>query len=464
MRRALVLLLALSGLWACQGVPSDAELSTLDLSGLPRGFLLGTATAAHQVEGGNSNDWTDWENTSFPDGGPHIAGGDESGLADDSWNRFDNDLLLMKDLHANAYRFSVEWSRLEPSRGQWDEAAAARYRSWLVQLRANGIEPMVTLFHFTLPRWVAAQGGFESDQTMADFEAFTTRAALAFGDLVDVWCTINEPNVYAYSAYLTGEFPPGKKDERSGRRRAGPPLRRPRPVGARAAGERHRRRRRRRPGHVDRGRPPRARLSAGLVEHARHHGGGADRRLLQRVHPARARHRPGEALRARRARRRPAGRPNWRAASTGWASTTTRATIVRADLGDPTFSKQYVPEGRPTSQLGWESYPQGLYLMLKRFDAYGVPLYVTENGIADSTDTRRVAYLTHHLEALALARRDGADVRGYFHWSLLDNFEWAEGFAPRFGLYSVDYGSADFTRTPTKAVDTFRAAADQLKH
>ncbi len=446
---------------ACQGAPSDGQLSKLDLSGLPKGFLLGTATAAHQIEGGNDNDWTDWENTSFPDGGPHIANGDKSGQADDSWNRFGTDLGLMQQLHANGYRFSIEWSRLEPQRGQWDAAAAARYRDWLTQLRANGIEPMVTLFHFTLPKWVAAQGGFESDQTVDDFVAFTRRAAMAFGDLVDVWCPINEPNVYAYSAYLTGEFPPGKMDSGLAadvlarlllaQARSGHALRETDTVDADLDGHAtwigtaH---------HVRVFQPASSSTLdttvAGLTDDFFNESTPRaliDGRLKLFVPGVRDIDRYDEEL----------------AQSIDWLGINyyTRDT-VRTDLFDPTFSKQYVPNGAPTSQLGWDTYPQGMYLMLRRFDAYGVPLYVTENGIADDTDTRRVEYLTRHLEALALAAHDGADVRGYFHWSLLDNFEWAQGFAPRFGLFRVDYASPDFTRSPTKAVDTFITAAGQL--
>jgi beta-glucosidase len=130
--------------------------NTLDnlLSSLPRGFLLGTATAAHQIEGGLDNDWTDWERGFHADGSPHVKDRTVSGGACDSWNRFGEDVRLMQHLGANAYRFSVEWSRLEPAEGQWNDEAAEKYLSWATDLREAGIEPMVTLNHFTLPRWV----------------------------------------------------------------------------------------------------------------------------------------------------------------------------------------------------------------------------------------------------------------------------------------------------------------------
>jgi beta-glucosidase len=187
---------------------STPDLATLG-SGLPKGFLFGAATAAHQVEGGNVNDWTDWETSSFPDGKPHIHTGEPSGLADDSWNRFDDDLALLQQLHATTYRFSVEWSRLEPQKGQWNQAAMDRYVDWAKRLRAAGIEPLVTLWHFTLPRWVQAQGGFTNAATLDDFEAYSRRVAQQLGPHVDWWCTINEPNVYAAKGWLQGEWPPG---------------------------------------------------------------------------------------------------------------------------------------------------------------------------------------------------------------------------------------------------------------
>jgi beta-glucosidase len=135
---------------------------------------------------------------------------------------------------------------------------------------------------------------------------------------------------------------------------------------------------------------------------------------------------------------------------------------VRADLRDPSLSKQYVPEGRPVSDLGWDIYPEGLYQVLKRYGALGLPIFVTENGIADRRGDVRPGFLRSHFEALVRAAREGVDVRGYFHWSLLDNFEWAEGYEARFGLFRVDFDSSDKRRTPTAAVATFQEIAKSL--
>ena len=223
MRRERLLAAIALGLVGCapQVRFSDEEVAAAELGrGLPRDFLLGTATAAHQIEGGNTNnDWWRWEHSAFPDGAGHIHGGDDSLHAARSWDEFaTRDIPAMEELGANAYRFSIEWSRLEPTRGAWDEAAAQRYRDWLRELRLRGIEPMVTLHHFTIPQWVEDQGGFENRATLDDFAAFAARAAQAFGAEVDLWCTVNEPNVYVVQGYIDGTWPPGNRTRSSPRR------------------------------------------------------------------------------------------------------------------------------------------------------------------------------------------------------------------------------------------------------
>jgi beta-glucosidase len=184
------------------------------LAGAPCGFFLGAATSAHQIEGGTHNDWTEWEKGRYPDGTPHVAGRASAARISDSWNLWRSDLAALQLIGANFYRLGVEWSRLEPTPGAWDEAAAARYREMFAGLRAAGITPMVTLHHFTLPIWVAARGGWDWEGAPAALAAFAGRAGAAFGDTVDWWCTINEPNVFVAKGYLAGQWPPGVKDPR----------------------------------------------------------------------------------------------------------------------------------------------------------------------------------------------------------------------------------------------------------
>lgn len=460
--RTLMLCLVLAaGCTARPGLDAAAlDLSTLG-RGLPKGFLMGTATAAHQIEGGLDNDWTDWEAGSFPDGTPHIKHGDRSGLADDSWNRFDEDLALMQQLGSKSYRFSVEWSRLEPSRGAWEGTVAARYKEWAHKLRAAGIEPMVTLFHFTLPKWVAAQGGFENRQTMDDFAAFAERVATVLGDEVDLWCTINEPNAYVVQAYLEGSAPPGKKDDTATQTQVLANLLEAHGLAA-------------------------ARLRATDAVDA---DGDGHATLISVAHHVRIFQPASNGLLDTYI----AGvtddyfnESTPRALVTGHILLDIPGTItidkhidglagsvdylginyysryiVRADLGSAALSQQYYKPGRPVTDLGWEIFPDGMYLSLMRFAAWGVPLYVTENGLADAKGEARVKFLEQHVAGVERAVADGADVRAYLHWSLLDNFEWADGFEPRFGLFAVDYEHGR-ARSATPAVETFRAIADHV--
>lgn len=456
MKRALLPSLLL--LAACTDRPGlDTTVPSLDTlgRGLPKGFLMGTATAAHQVEGGLDNDWTDWEQSAFPDGTPHIKNHDQSGLAADSWNRFDDDLAAMQQLGAKTYRFSVEWSRLEPTEGAWDAAALARYREWTVKLRAAGIEPMVTLHHFTLPKWVAAKHGFETEATQAAFVAYVRRVAEALGDTVDVWCPFNEINVYAAEGYLEGLWPPGVKDDTAlqvtvmanmlkAHAKAAAVLREVDTVDADGDGHAtvittaH---------HVRVFQP----ASHSLLDTAI---AGLTDDVVNEAVP--------RALKTGRIRFSVPGTIELDEQVDGLAGSIdvlglnyyTRD-IVRADLSSASLSSLTYRVGRPTNDLGWDLYPDGLYLMLTRFSAYGWPLVITENGTADENDTIRTAYLAQHVAAIERAVKDGADVRGYYHWSLIDNFEWAEGYSARFGLFRVDFGGTR-DRTPTKAVDAFK--------
>ncbi len=430
-------------------------------AGLPAGFLLGTSTAAHQVEGGNENDWAAWERGQWPDGRPHIKDGTVSGAATDSWNRFDEDVRLMETLGANAYRFSVEWSRLEPTQGSWDEEAAERYRQWAHTLREKGITPLVTLYHFTLPPWVAEAGGWENPSTLEAFEAYAARVAQALGGEVDWWCTVNEPNVYAVLGYLDGVWPPGRQDTKAmatvlshlieGHARAARQLRAQ--DTADADGD----------GHATR---------VGLAHHVRIFqpatGSTADTAVAALTDTFFNESVP-EALRTGRIRLSVPGQvsidrqvDDLKGSVDYFGINYYTRDTVRQYFGEPSLSRQYVPRGREKNDLGWELYPEGLYLFLLRYAESGLPLLVTENGMADHTGERRPYYLQSHLYAVEQAVAQGVDVRGYFHWSLLDNFEWAEGYEPKFGLFAVDLASPEKTRTPTAAVDTFQEIARNL--
>jgi beta-glucosidase len=447
------------------------------LDGAGPGFLLGVATSPHQIEGGTANDWTVWERGSYPDGSPHVVDGATAARAADSWNLWRRDIEAVDALGANVYRLGVEWSRLEPrerddgsGRGAWDAAAAVRYREMLSEMvrprqgRPRGIRPMLNLFHFTLPPWVAARGGWEWPGAPAAFAAFASRVAAELGDLVDLWCTLNEPNVFAVKGYLAGQWPPGVRDPRRGSAvmaallrghglataaiRAADRVDADGDGAATSVGLAHNVRIF---DPVSRASPADA-LVAAVADHFYNHtvpDAVATGRIRIAIPTAVAIDEAAPELR---------GSFDWLGLNY-YTRDRVRARLGRAgapyeSVLDPALAR---------SDMGWEIYPEGLYRLLVRFAAYGWPIIVTESGVADRRGDVRPGFIRSHVYALDRARADGVDVRGYLHWSLLDNFEWSHGYRGRFGLYTVDF-DADPTlaRRPTPAVATFQELARNL--
>ncbi len=414
----------------------------------PAGFLCGTATAAHQIEGGNTNnDWWRFE---------PVPNGDRSGAAVDSWNRVADDIALMKSVGANAYRFSVEWSRLEPNEGVYDAKAFEHYRDQLRQLRADGITPMVTLLHFTLPQWLADKGGLLHPNFPERFAAFVQQVATQLGDQVSLWCTINEPNVQMYNGYIMGIWPPGRKSNEDAARAFVAMLK----AHAKAAAVLHRDC----PGSsvgvamhlVDL--QPRSRLNlidwyaAGVAAQA-FNWAFYDCIAAHRIHF----HAPGfpaydEDL------------PELAGSADYFGVNYYRRELVGFDPRTPGYIRN-CPGPGPRNDLRWEIHPEGLLQLLRAScRRYHLPIYITENGIADRQGQTRVTFLDDHLYAVALALQEGIPVRGYFHWSLMDNFEWAEGFAARFGLFSVDHEDPNLTRRAGPGAAEFRRLSAQIIH
>ncbi|HVE83826.1 MAG TPA: family 1 glycosylhydrolase, partial [Myxococcales bacterium] len=302
------------------------------------------------------------------------------------------------------------------------------------------------------PRWVAAGGGWQSDRILDLFEAYVRRLADAFGSLPHLWCTINEPTIVAIQGYLRGIWPPGLQDQVV----AAQVLARLMRAHARAA--RVLRERTGRPAgvahHVRVFQPARLNpvdwVVASIIDQF------ANQAVLDCHRTGRIQLMiPGqisidEAV------------PDLKGSFDYVGLNYYTRDHVQADFKDPSMSRQFVPEGRPRNDLGWEIYPEGLYQVLARWGRIGLPLYVTENGIPDAGGKVRPDFLRRHLYAIEKAVRNGADVRGYFHWSLLDNFEWAEGLTPRFGLFRVDYDDPQRKRTATPAVAVFQDLARRL--
>jgi beta-glucosidase len=358
----------------------------------PDGFLWGAATAAHQIEGNNvHSDWWAAEQAGLL---PHPS--DE---ACDSWNRWPDDVKLLSDIGLNAYRLSVEWARIEPERGQFDQAALDTYRRQIEALKQAGIEPMVTLHHFTNPQWLVDQGGWKQPDVVPRLAEYTDRVAHQLGDLVRWWITINEPSILAVKGYVEGSWPPHRPWDLRGYLRL-----------LRHAGS----------AHVQSRRAIRAHRPDSLVSMAFAMWPMQAVRWWSPLDQAMARlgdwYWQGRVL----ARALPA---------LDWVGVNYYS---RTFVGWP-WPKGVLGTGERTD-FGWEIYPAGLYAVLRRVGRLAKPVVITENGISDTDDDQRADYIVAHLRQIHRAIADGVDVRGYMHWSLLDNFEWAEGYNQCFGL------------------------------
>lgn len=422
------------------------------------GFLWGAATSGHQIEGGNEkSDWWAWEAEG------RIEGGARSGKATDHWNRFREDLKLARALGLNSYRFSVEWSRIEPEEGRFSEAALDWYEALVGECEALGLLPMLTLHHFTSPLWFARRGGFAAADAPARFGRFTEKVISRLGPRIPLWCTINEPMVLVAGTYLgrfmpPAEYAPRKASEASRNllrahvlaydllhsrigEREGPWRDRPLQVGV---------------AHnlidfrPDRAWHPLERVATAIIR--RFH----NRAWLDAItgHPQRFGV-PGLIPRAR-----PVPEALGRVTADfigvnyytqGYVQWRPRAPAPERP-GELPLGIVFARRKEECSDLEWSIHPEGLGRMLRFVSRYGLPIYITENGIADREDRLRARYLETHLAEVEKAVGAGIPVRGYYHWSLLDNFEWIKGFGPRFGLYRVDYGSFERTLNPSATV------------
>ncbi len=398
----------------------------------PEGFLWGIASSSYQYEGGNTNDqWYLWEQQG------HILSGDTCGLANNWWAQAERDFELAEQMENNALRLSLEWSRIEPTEGRWNSAAIDRYRSILTNLRRRHLKPIVTLHHFTEPLWFAERGSFARAANVTLFVRYVKHAVEALRDLCDFWLTINEPNVYATQGYAMGQFPPGEQDTS----RALLVLRNllQAHIGAFYAIR-----------HLQ----PMAQI--GYCLHYRLFDPANPLSLLDR----------GAASMQENAF-------NWsplHASETGHFSFPLNVLLkslahapssrdyhgvnyytremVRFDPGLPNelFGRRFTRPGAIHNDPGLDNnfgeiYPLGIYRVLKnvyRRTRGNKPLYITENGFCDALDNRRPRAILEHLAMVHRAIMEGIPVRGYLHWSLLDNFEWNDGWSARFGLIEFD--------------------------
>lgn len=371
----------------------------------PDGFLWGTATAAHQVEGGNwNNDWWAWEHD------PSSGCVEPSGDAIDHYHRYVDDIALLAELGFETYRFSVEWSRIEPEDGEFSLAALDHYRRVLAACHEHAITPIVTFHHFTTPRWVADLGGWEKTETVGRFARFCTRTTEHLGDLIGWACTFNEPNIVALLAYRSGYFPPGRRDAA---------LRRT--------------------------------VTENFID--------AHRKARQAIKGGPGDFAVGLTL----------AMSDYQAVDGGEAKLAgIRASMedvyleaARDDdfVGVQTYSRDRIgpngvvapPDGAELTLMGYEFYPEALEATVRYAwkMTNGTPVLVTENGIGTDDDTRRIEYYRQALQGVRRCLNDGIDVRGYTAWSAFDNFEWSLGYKPTFGIIAVDRTTMERTPKPS---------------
>jgi beta-glucosidase len=402
----------------------------------PKGFLWGTSTSSHQVEGDNvNNDWWDWEQQPGK-----IIKGHTSGKACDWWGgRWKEDFDRAQEGGQNAHRLSVEWSRIEPTPGTWDEDALDVYREILQGALDRGLTPMVTLHHFSNPMWLAEQGGWANPETPQHFERYVRKVVSTFQDLVHLWITINEPNVYAVCAYLQGVFPPGEQSMRK------------------AFDVIH---------HLTLGhaaayhaiREIQANAIVGLTHYFRDMKAARSWNPLDRL-VTRIRYRSFNELFPRAVHEgviRLLGRKIHvpQAARTQdfygldyYSGDHVAFTLLRPD---DLFSRSFYPEGAELSGTGYlMNHPQGMWQALKFAHGFQLPIYVAENGVEDGSDRMRPAYLAKHIRQVWLAVNFNWRVKGYFYWTLVDNFEWERGWTQKFGLWDLDVDTQERRKRPS---------------
>ena len=379
----------------------------------PENFLWGAAYSSHQVEGNNfNNDWWEWEQKGKTK--------EKSGWACDSWNRYIIDHQLVEDLGCNAFRISLEWSRIEPEEGIFSEEALDHYRKVLIDLEKRGVKRVLTLFHWTLPIWFAKRYGWHHPQSPEIFSKYCKKVVDFLGDEIDIFLTINEPRLILNRGYLKGDFPPGKHN----------------PVlffeARKNLAEAHNL-------CYEIIKKRKSNLPVGITQFCNDFKSGIKgkifRKIVEKIEDF----------------------YNW----IFFKKIEGKFDFVGINYyfgvfvyPFPPFHKMIKPNGIVT-EMGWGIHPDGLQEILKNaWRKYEKPIYIFENGIADGEDVYRKDYIKKHIGAIQNAIGEGVDVRGYFYWSLIDNFEWCEGYSKKFGLCEVDFETME--RRPRKSYYAYR--------
>lgn len=343
----------------------------------PPGFLWGAATSAYQVEGGIENN--DWAAAARAGRVP------KAGLACDHYHRYEQDFKIAKSLGHNAHRLSIEWSRVEPRRGKFDEKEIRHYHEVLKFLKDHGFKTFVTLHHFTNPLWLAAEGGWLASCAPKHFAEYTAKMCQSLGHLVDFWITVNEPQIYAGMSYQRALWPPFKRSYWQSYQVY------KRMLEAHNASYK-----------IIHGYYPRAQV--GFAQNIAFNESGI------------------------------------KARASGYYEINFAYRRTKNDfLGVNHYFYKGKKKAETTDWNIFPIYPKAIYQVLMKLKKYSQPIYITENGLPDRKDVKREHYIKSYLGQVRHAISAGADVRGYLHWSLLDNYEWAEGYKYKFGLLEMDF-------------------------
>lgn len=391
----------------------------------PEGFLWGAATSAHQVEGNNiSSDWWEWEQKTQPEQ-------KRSGQACDQYNRYEEDFNLINKLGHNAHRLSLEWSRIEPEEGIFNQEAIDHYKAELKSLKDRGLTVMLTLNHFTLPLWLAKKGGWENWRAPHYFEKFVKKIVPEIKDYVDLWITINEPGLYAWMAYLggdeAGEFPPAKKSNLAAIKANWNFIR----AHKKAYNAIHK---------IDLN--ARVGMSQNVQSFTAYHKHSIREQLGVVISDLIANHLFYIFTK---------GSHDFLGINYYFHRRFGHEGGILPKPEDVTaYTKKYA-KTNDVSDTGWEIFPEGIFNVLTDM-ADDLPIYITECGIAATNDDRRIRFLMQYLQEVYKAIEAGVKVKGFFYWSLIDNFEWHRGFEPKFGLVEVDYKTQERKIKPSALV------------
>lgn len=398
---------------------------------LPKDFLLGSATSATQIDGGDyNNNWYYWakECRTYKCQSPIVA--------DMHYLLYKEDFEILHRLKHETYRFSIDWSRIEPKKGCWNESAIEHYRNQLCILHQYGIKPLLTVHHFSCPQWFQEEIGWAHQESVDYFLRYVNKLIHSIGDLVSEYCTINEPNVLAFLSYVVGDFPPGAESNLTDYFKVSKNL-----IIAHLKSYELIHQIRKNLGFADtkvgfplnmpyfQARNPLTKVSKKIIEYfflKIFETGFIQGKLLPPL---------GNEY--------PLGKGTYcdfigiNYYTRFFVELSSNPAMLFTKIG---IKKDLTPCEK--SDVGWEIYPKGLYYVVEDMGKkYDLPIYITENGIADCADTRRAKYIYSHLHEVSKLIHNGYDVQRYYYWSLMDNFEWVEGYPPRYGLLAVNYNT-----------------------